>query len=263
MAIPMLEKTASDEHMASLHVTEPIVNLIAVKSHECESGTDGSGYRQDPALEAVSTCRSLVRHERCHRSREMANKAECLLGEVSKRQKLLMGTAGEKGVSSWLTADPLTKCGTVLNKSDFRDAVCLRYDFPIDGLSTSCVCQAEMTVDHVFACPAGGYPSARHNEIRDLMANVMREVLPDVEIEPKFLPFQDEDLGGRTANRSCNARLDIRARGFWTRQQDAFFDIRVTHPKANLLSVSQVSNHLSSHEREKKCQYAERVNNID
>ena len=120
-----------------------------------------------------------------------------------------------------------------------------------------------MTLDHAFACPAGGYPSARHNEIRDLMANVMREVLPDVEIEPKLLPFQDEDLGGRTANRSYYARLDIRARGFWTRQQDAFFDIRVTHPKANSLSVSQVSNHLSSYEREKKRQYAERVNNMD
>ena len=80
----------------------------------------------------------------------------------------------------------------------------------------------------------------------------MREVFPDMEREPKLLPFQDEDLGGRTANGSCNARLDIRARGFWTRQQDAFFDIRVTHPKANLLSVFQVSKHLSSHEREKK-----------
>ena len=123
MAIPMLEKTASDEHMASLRVTEPAVNVIAVKSHECESGNDGNCYRQDPALEAVLTCRGLVRHERCHRSREMANKAECLLGEVSKRQKLLMGSAGEKGVSSWLMADPLTKCGTVLNKSDFHNVV--------------------------------------------------------------------------------------------------------------------------------------------
>ena len=136
-----------------------------------------------------------------------------------------MDTAGEKGVSSWLMADPLTKCGTVLNKSDFRNVVCLRHDVAIHGLSTSCVCQAEMTVDHLFVCPAGGYPSARHNERRDLTANVMQEALPDVEIEPRLLPFQDEDLGGRTANRSCNARLDIRARGFWTQQQDAFLDI--------------------------------------
>ena len=44
-------------------------------------------------------------------------------------EALLILTAGEKGVSSWLTADPVTSNGTILNKSDFRDAACLRYGF--------------------------------------------------------------------------------------------------------------------------------------
>ena len=147
MAIPMLEKTASDEHTSSLHVTESGVKRIAVKSDEfCESGNDSRCHRQDPALEALSACCGLVRHECCRRSREMADKVECLTADLSKRQKLLTGTAEEKGASSWL---PL-KCKTML-KSDFWDAVCLRYDIPIDRLSTSCVCQAEVTVDHAFA----------------------------------------------------------------------------------------------------------------
>ena len=75
--------------------------------------------------------------------------------------------------------------------------------------------------------------------------------------------YNDETLAGRTANRSSEARLDIRARGFWSRQQEAFFDIRVTHPKADLLSVTKAKEHLAANEREKKRQYGERVNTIE
>ena len=85
-----------------------------------------------------------------------------------------------------------------------------------------------MKIDHALTCPCGGYPIARHNEVRDVIADVMREVVSDVEVEPQLLPYTDEHLEGRTTNRSPEVRVDIRAGGFWTRQQDAFFDIRVT-----------------------------------
>ena len=78
-----------------------------------------------------------------------------------------------------------------------------------------------------------------------------------------LLPFEGEDLTGRTANRSTEARLDIRARSFWTRQQDAYFDVRVTNPKANLQTLSEVQHHLATHERQKKRQYGQRVAAID
>ena len=67
-------------------------------------------------------------------------------------------------------------------------------------------------MDHAFTCPCGGYPTARHDTLRDFLANVLTEVLPDVETEPVLLPHEGEDLPGRTANRSREARLDIRAR---------------------------------------------------
>lgn len=120
-----------------------------------------------------------------------------------------------------------------------------------------------MTLHHAMCCPCGGYPTARHNEVRDTLAGVLREVVSDVEIEPKLLPLDNECLSGRTANRQPEARLDIRAGGFWTRQQDAFFDVRVTHPKASLLSRSEALDQLKSNEREKKRQYGERVNEVD
>ena len=71
-----------------------------------------------------------------------------------------------------------------------------------------------------------------------MLAASMRDVLHDVEGEPRLLPFANEDLSGRTVRRSTEACLDIRARCFCTRQQDALFDARVTHPKASLLSVA-------------------------
>ena len=87
--------------------------------------------------------------------------------------------------------------------------MCLRYGYELDGTSDRCVCGAEMTSDHAFICPSGGYPSARHNEVQEVLADAMRSVLQDVEVEPTLLPFEDEDLEGRTANRSQAARVDI------------------------------------------------------
>ena len=42
-----------------------------------------------------------------------------------------------------------------------------------------------------------------------------------------------------------------------------FFDFRVTHSKAGLLSCSEVLRQLELNEREKKRQYAERINTVD
>ena len=85
------------------------------------------------------------------------------------------------------------------------------------------------------------------------------------QIEPTLLPYEGEDLDGRTANKSQAARVDIRACGFWTRQQDAFFDVRVTNPKADLHTVTGIRQQLLD-ERQKKaavfatcCEYRQRI----
>ena len=81
---------------------------------------------------------------------------------------------------------------------------------------------------------------------------MVREVVREIKVEPQLLPFENEDLRGKTESRSTEARLDIHARGFWTRQQDAFFDVQVTHPKANVLTVKEVQRQLEKNEQEKK-----------
>ena len=187
-----------------------------------------------------------------------------LLPDLPPHQQMLTTIAAEKGVSTWLTCDPSWLSGSVLKKSDFRDALCIRYGYPLDGLQLHCVCGGSMTTSHALTCPSGGYPSARHNEVRDIICNVLREVLTDVETEPHLLPLDGEaEFTLRTANTSPAARLDIRARGFWSRQQDAFFDVRVTHPRSSLLSRPEIVGHLRSQEHQKKRAYGQRVNNVE
>lgn len=276
IAVPIVGRCVDSEYQSSRKVTQPLVDVIAPehKEHLFSPSTSKANTQVIPpttpaphdlphAMKAIAACRRQLYEERTRRRKDQCEIAKNLEPQLTQQQRFIMSIAGEKGVSSWLTADPSLSTGTVLNKSDFRDAVGIRYGFPLDGIPASCVCGAGMTVDHALTCPSGGYPTARHDELRDVIADVVRCVCVDVETEPQLLPVADESLLGRSVNRSAEARLDIRARGFWTRQQEAFFDIRVTHLKANMLTVSEATKHLVANEREKKRQYGQRVNIIE
>ena len=39
----------------------------------------------------------------------------------------------------------------------------------------TCACGSNFTVEHVLSCPRGGFPSIRHNEIRDLAATLLMD----------------------------------------------------------------------------------------
>ena len=178
-------------------------------------------------------------------------------------QRLLTQVAGEPGVSTWMSMPPTVDNDTILNKRDFRDAMGIRYGLPLANIPSACVCGADMTIDHAMTCPTGGYPTCRHNNIRDIVAEALAEVCTDVEREPTLLPLSGEVIPLRTAAREDDARVDVRARGFWTRQQNAFFDVRVTHPKASLLSRSEVAKQLLDNEHEKKRRYGFRVTQVE
>ena len=112
-------------------------------------------------------------------------------------------------------------------------------------------------------CKKGGVVTIRHNELRDLTAKKLSEVCYDTKIEPIFVPLSGEDLSNRNANRSNEVRLDVRARGFWERGQQAFFDLRVFDPNTcRYLNKSLQHCHVIN-ENEKKRAYNERVLQID
>ena len=83
-------------------------------------------------------------------------------------------------------------------------------------------------------CQRGGLVIQRHNEIRDLQAELPDLVCYDVQVEPALQPITGEELAG--TNQAPEARVEVHCSGFWERQRAAFFDIRVFHPNADSYS---------------------------
>ena len=67
----------------------------------------------------------------------------------------------------------------------------------------------------------------------------------------------------RTAKLEDNARLDVRARGFWRDGQNAFFDVRVTNADSDSQQNATVSSVLRRHELEKKRCYNRRIMEVE
>ena len=114
-----------------------------------------------------------------------------------------------------------------------------------------------------MTCHKGGIPTLRHNEIRDLTAELLKEQASNVSTEPRLQPLHDERFQFRSANREDEARLDVRASDFWCKGQEAFFDIRVFYPIAPSYRQKDLTALYRMHEQEKKRQYAERVREVE
>ena len=168
--------------------------------------------------------------------------------------------AKEKGASSWLSVLPLEEHGFYLHKGEFRDALCLRYGWQLNNIPRTCKCGTQFTVDHAMTCHLGGFPTIRHNEIRDITATLLTEVCHNVATEPPLQPLTGETLAARSANTNDNAQLDIRARGFWNNSQDAFFDVRVFYPNA---PSNRSTDAYRRHEQAKKREYGQRVREVE
>ena len=164
-----------------------------------------------------------------------------------------MELSQEKGASIWLTAVPIDHHGFALHKSAFRDALSLRYDWPLSNQPSYCACSHSFSIDHALSCPTGGFPSIRHNEVRDITASLLSEVCHSVSIEPHLQPLSGEIMAHNSANIDNNSRLDGSAYGFWGgRFERAFFDIRVFNPCARSNRQATLQSTYRRHELEKQ-----------
>ena len=89
------------------------------------------------------------------------------------KTKRAVDLAREKGASNWLTVIPLKDMDFDLNKRKFRVPVRLTNDWPIPHNPSVSVCWNMFTVDHAMICQCGGLVIQRHNEIRDLQAELL------------------------------------------------------------------------------------------
>ena len=150
-----------------------------------------------------------------------------------------------------------------MHKGAFRDAVALRYGWQLPNLPRVCVCGKNQSVDHAFTCSTGGLPTLRHNDIRDLTADLMAEVCNNVCTEPELQPLSGEALQGRSVNCQDGARVDIRAEGFWERSQSAFFDVRVFNPFAPSNCSRSFSATYQQHEKLKRTANEQRIREVE
>ena len=119
-------------------------------------------------------------------------------------------------------------------------------------------------MEHALSCPKGAFPTIRHNEIRDLTANLLTEVCHDVLVEPDLQPITREALSGATSNTQDGARLDIAANGVWGgRFERTYFDVRVFNPHAPSNRHTQMSACYRKHERAKKRAYEQRIREVE
>ena len=151
------------------------------------------------------------------------SKLDEVLENLNVRQKRLNEMVHEKGVSNWLNAYPLKGYGFDLNKQQFWDAISIRYGWSLRNLPKTGACGSKYHSQHSMSCKTGGLASITGDE----------------------------------------ARLDIRARIFWMRGQEAFLDIRVFNPNANRYLNATLPRCHEINEREKKQNYNNRILQIE
>ena len=201
-------------------VTKPLVETIL-------------GQNERPMAEVFSDQHSATIEARRAKAARLESQSASIKDRLPQKTHWAVIAAEEKGASTWLTALPLADFGCSLSKSEFRDALHLRYCWTPPRLPASCVCGQAFTVEHALSCSHGGYLGLRHNEVRDLLGEVQDEICVNVSLEPALKPLDGEQLAP-TANSSESARVNIKAGGFgWeSRHECAFFDVRVFYPHA-------------------------------
>ena len=193
------------------------------------------------------------------RHQSQADTVQSVLARSPHNLRLALECCQEKGASSWLSAIPIEQHGFALHKTDFTDALCLRYGWIPPHLPSHCVCGKAFTVSHAFSCPHGAFPIIRHNDVRDLTAKLMSEVCHDVQVEPHLQPLSGELLRYKSAIQEDDARVDIRAAGFWgCRHHRSFFDVRVFNAFAESNQSPCPAATFRRHEGDKRRAYEER-----
>ena len=243
---------SSSQYDDSIFILSPLI----------ESITSG-----DDSIPISSICTNIAENKntiKLNHSSALSDKVSSLRNTISDLSLLrCLDASSERGASSWLTVLPIKEHGFTLHKGDFRDALCLRYGWSPPLLPSHCVCGHSFSVDHALNCKYGGFPSIRHNELRDITADLLTEVCHNVLIEPPLQPITGESFNHKSANSDDNARVDIAATNFWSSRQRSFFDVRVFNPNASSYIKSTLKTCHRRHEMEKRRHYDERIRNVD
>ena len=129
----------------------------------------------------------------------------------------------------------------------------------ISRLQHMCSCRAKYDLQHSLSCKKRGFVTLRLNHLRNIIANLIDQICHDVRVEPPLPTLTDETLDSRSTNVKDETRLDISARGFWTKHQMAFFDVRVFDPNAKRYEGKTQQQCYRTNEMKKKRKYNKRI----
>ena len=251
LALTNPTQATANEFCTSTKITEDLTHAIIQQDPEYTSATVAK------QLEVKREINKLKRNQ----EKEAADQLREGLPQSLQRSMLL---AQEKGASSWLTSLPIEEFGFTLHKSAFQDAIAIRYNWQPKQPPTLCGCGTKFSIEHSMSCPKGGFPSIRHNEIRDLTANLLTEVCTDVCVEPDLQPLTGEALRRASANQQDGARLDIAANGFWGgRYERTYVDVRIFNPHAPSHRQTNIATCYRKQEEIKKRAYEQRVREVE
>ena len=236
------------QYDASKKITADLTTLILQQNEDTEKLN----------LDNIKEIKNEIKHQKDNKYKQDQQE---VIAESEINLQRCIKLATEKGSTSWLSCLPLKSLGYTLNKQEFRDALCLRYNWRIPRMPNHCACGAITDFNHSLSCKKGGYIIMRHNAVRDVEAEQLREVCHDVKIEPELLPTRaGQHLSTNTAER---ARPDVSAVGLWSPFERSFIDVRIFHPNAPSYLHKNLNQVYSEHEREKKRSYNDRILNID
>ena len=141
MGLTYLRLAAPYQFAASASITASHVESIATQSIFMVAGEKST--------------EELRRHLQTVKMASAKSRMESIDATLSPDVLQLVNQSRDKSASSCLTAVPLVDQGLVLNKQEFRDSILLRYNLPLSGLPTQCVCGEKFTVGHALLCKKG------------------------------------------------------------------------------------------------------------
>ena len=138
-------RKSRDECDASTTVTQPLVAAIINKE---------SNYDARVEAEQKEAKNKLRQQRKVKREQEVAD----VRLKIPQEMKRNVDMAQEKGASAWLTAIPRADYDFALHKGDFRDALCIRYQWTPPRLPSQCACGEGFSVSHAMKLSKGRIP---------------------------------------------------------------------------------------------------------
>ena len=168
LGVSVLPEIAEDHYKNSKRITAPLVTIII-----SQLATPNELLDEDEV-------REIKREVASNKQEQLREKQSAIDDQLDSDTLRAVTMAREKGASSWLQVLRIKVQGFCLNKGEFRDALLLRYNETINDLPSKCPCGQKFSPDHAMSCKKGGFVHARHDEIRDIQATLLKEICNDV-----------------------------------------------------------------------------------